>query len=87
MWNIYGKSVERTFLGAVFWVPIPFKWYIPKDTWMQQCHSKLQKKAYRVRRVITCRVLFLCEVHTKMIFDGETLPGVLLEERLLNILK
>ena len=24
---------------------------------------------------------------TKMIFDGETLPGVLLEERLLNILK
>ena len=26
-WNIYGKSVTRTFLGALFWAPIPFKRY------------------------------------------------------------
>ena len=27
MWNIYEKSVTRTFLGAFFWAPIPFKQY------------------------------------------------------------
>ena len=26
-WNIYGKSVARTFFGAFFWAPIPFKRY------------------------------------------------------------
>ena len=26
-WNIYGKSVTKTFWGAFFWVPIPFKQY------------------------------------------------------------
>ena len=26
-WNMYGKSVARAFLGAFFWVLIPFKWY------------------------------------------------------------
>ena len=31
--NIYGKSVTRTFLGAIFWVPIMLKQYQNTSGW------------------------------------------------------